>query len=372
MGVNRMHWDEIAGRLLDLADEEVLNIALPDVLQGDAVALHKATMAFLENIKECYAKILQFNELKKAEHNIRQYEKTGGGLSESKAAELRQHVDTYKELKIQEGEFKFFMSQLGKYQQSLNTYLGKEIQTLYLYRGPDGTVTVYNLVGDVSNAVYQDIASRGGGLSARFSTSALGDETVFKKMKTASKDSQNGEGYLTSTYLETMRRGEISREILQKNSMLILWKPAGVWKKMLVAGGAGDLGEAYLSFLMSDERVNLFKGNMEPDIDIFMLQGVALVDNISGVLKGDFSANGIDYAAKAEGASMMGYRQVIKLALEIAASTPEHIVQIMKREYGKILKKEQSGSGRRNKMIESLASAEDDILEEFKKRYSNL
>ena len=31
--------------------------------------------------------------------------------------------------------------------------------------------------------------------------------------------------------------------------------------------------------------------------------------------------------------------EVINLALEIAASTPDHVVQIMKREYGKILNK---------------------------------
>lgn len=367
MATNRMRWDEIAGNLLDLADEEVLQIGLPEVLQGDAVALRSATMSFLANIKECYSKIMRFNELKKAEHNIRKYEKGESKLSASNVQQLREHVATYKELKIQEEEFNFFMSQLGKYQQCLNNYLGKEIQTLYLYKGPNGTMEVYRLVGDVSKAVYQDIASRGAGLAARFSTRAIEDSTVFEKMRTASKDTQNGEGYLTSTYLETLRRGEISREYLKKNGMLILWKPAGVWKKMMVAGGAGDLGESYLSFLMSEERTNLFKGNMEPDIDIFMLQGVALVDNISGVLKGDFSIGDIDYAAKAEGASMMGYRQVINLALEIAASTPDHVVQIMKREYGKILKQEQSGKGRRNKLIDSLDGLEDELLQEIEK-----
>ena len=54
MATNRMRWDEIAGNLLDLADEEVLQIGLPEVLQGDAVALRSATMSFLANIKECY------------------------------------------------------------------------------------------------------------------------------------------------------------------------------------------------------------------------------------------------------------------------------------------------------------------------------
>ena len=188
MATNRMRWDEIAGNLLDLADEEVLQIGLPEVLQGDAVALRSATMSFLANIKECYSKIMRFNELKKAEHNIRKYEKGESKLSASNVQQLREHVATYKELKIQEEEFNFFMSQLGKYQQCLNNYLGKEIQTLYLYKGPNGTMEVYRLVGDVSKAVYQDIASRGAGLAARFSTRAIEDSTVFEKMRTASKD----------------------------------------------------------------------------------------------------------------------------------------------------------------------------------------
>lgn len=372
MAVNRMRWDEIAGNLLDLADDEVLNIGLPEVTKDDAVALHSATMSFLQNIKECYTKILRFNELKKAEHKIRQYENNvDGKISAGAAQELRQHVATYKELKIEEEEFNFFMSQLGKYQQSLNNYLGKNIQTLYLYKGSDGTMEVYRLTGDVSKAVYKDIASRGGGLSARFSTSAIKDKTVFTKVQEASKNDKDNAGFLTSTYLETLERGEISRSYLDKNGMLILWKPAGVWKKMMVAGGAGDLGEAYLYFLMSEERVRLFHGNMEPDIDIFMLQGVSLVDNISGVLKGDFDAEGIEYAAKAEGASMMGYRQVINLALEIAASTPDHVTTIMKREYKKILDKDKAGKGRRNKLIDVLDSTENQLYEAIGKRINS-
>ena len=53
--------------------------------------------------------------------------------------------------------------------------------------------------------------------------------------------------------------------------MLVLWKPAEVWKKMFVAGGAGDLGEAYLYFMMSEDRVKMFNSTLEWNIDIFML-----------------------------------------------------------------------------------------------------
>lgn len=359
--IKRARWEDIADNLLDLADEEVIKTGLPEVTKEDAVQLKIATTAFLGNIKGCYQKILRFNEFKKAEHKIREFEKGKGNLSTSKAMELREYVAKFKELKIQEQEFNFFMSQLEKYQKALNNYLGKEIQTLYLYKNDDGEVAVYQLIGDISKAVYQDIASRGGGMSARFSAKSIHDESVFQKMKQSTAQDNN----LTGTYLETLRRGEKSREIIKSNGMLVLWKPAQVWKKMFVAGGAGDISEAYLSFLMSEERLNLFTGSdMEMNIDIFMLQGVGLVDNISGVLKGDFSANGIDYAAKAEGASVMGYKQIISLALRIELETPEKVAQIMATEYGKILRKEKSGSGRRNKLSEHLSTEEERLLAE--------
>jgi hypothetical protein len=47
------------------------------------------------------------------------------------------------------------------------------------------------------------------------------------------------------------------------------------------------------------------------------------------LLKGDFSANGVEYAAKAAGASVMGYRQVINLALEIELASAQQVGEIM-------------------------------------------
>ena len=370
MKIQRAEWSSIAGELLDLADEEVLEKGLPEVFQEDAQSLKLATSSFLKNIKNTYAKILRFNEMKKTEHKIRELQKNTESFNESKIAELQKYLSDFKNLKIEENEFNFFISQLEKYQKSLNNYLGKKIETLYLYQGPDGTVTVYKLIGDLSKAVYQDIASRGGGMSARFSASAMNDKTVFSEIKSSTAESRkldesNSENKLTEAYLEALRRGEKSREIIKSRGMLVLWKPAEVWKKMFVAGGAGDLGEAYLSFMMSEDRVKMFNSTLEWNIDIFMLQGVALVDNISGMLKGDFSANGIEYAAKAAGASVMGYRQVINLALEIELASVDKVGKIMQREYRKILRKEASGSGRRNKLAEELSNAEEKLLADF-------
>lgn len=352
----------IVDNILDQADKYVIEEFSTNINEGDVNALKQATHIFLSNINDIYKKIQGFNQFKKAEHKLKELEEGKGKSSPSAVEQYRQDIITYKEYRITKEEFNIFMSQLDKFQAVLNSYLGKKIQTIYLYN--DGkSVEIFKLVGDISNAVVQDIASRGAGLSARFNASAINNSSVFEKMNIANKNEN-----VTKTYQEVLERGNESRKWLTKKGMMIFWYPNSVWKKMLVAGGAGDIGEAYLSFMLDNERMNLIQGyDMELDIDVFMLSGVRLVDNISGLLKGDFSVDDIEYAAKSEGASMMGYRQILKLANNIEVSTPDEIIEIINKEYAKILKKERTGSGRRNKMQEVLNDSVDNLLIDFTK-----
>jgi hypothetical protein len=196
--------------------------------------------------------------------------------------------------------------------------------------------------------VYQDIGSRGAGLSFRFvdkleKEQKEGENSVLEKIVNAKKNEAEN---LTKAYIEALERGEYSRTLLKKikkrGTMLILWKKKGKkkdrWKKMFVYGGAGDLAEAYLYFYMDKDRIENFKSeDLETNIDIFMTKGVTLVDNIRGLLKGDFEVDGINYAAKSQKASMMGYRQVIDMALQISKLGEEEIKNLMKKENEKII-----------------------------------
>ena len=340
----------IADQVLNMADKYSLE-EFNEVIKGDVQSLYNATKIFLKNIELIYEKIQGFNLYQNAEHKLRELVEGKKSFSQSKISEFKKNLEIYKGYQIADEEFKIFYSQIEKYQKALNQYLGKNIKTIFLYTDKtSGAVEIYELVGDLSEAITKDIASRGGGLSARYSTAKLKDNSVFQKYQTA-LNSEN----VTKTYSEVLLRGQESRKYLEKRGMLVLWYPSGVWKKMFVAGGAGDIGEAYLSFMFSEERMRMFHGNMEQDIDVFMIDGVALVDNISGLLKGDFSVNDTDYAAKAENASVMGYRQVINLANKIN-NNPEKIVNIMDNEYNKILRKEKSGKGRRNKLVDALSN----------------
>lgn len=350
----QLNLSALADKALEIGDDYVIS-ELPEVFKNDAQSLLNMTAVFLNNIKDLYIKIQLYNLIKKVEHQIR------NGIQNTNVSEYQRWIWFYKKYAITDKEFQLFMSQIFKYQQGLMQYLGKQMKTLYLYQ--DGNnVIIYEAVGDTTSMLKQDIASRGGGLSARYKEPDFSNST-FKQLQmvAANKD------YVTPTYLETLRRGQLSRtEGKVKNGMLILWKPDSVWKKMFVAGGAGDLGEAYLYFMMDEERIKKFHGNMEPDIDTFLLSGVALVDNISGLLKGDFDVGDIEYAAKSAGASAMGYKQVISFANKISKSSVEDIAKYMTNSYKRIQNKAKEKKGTRNKAMEaSMNDTVDKLLSEL-------
>lgn len=339
--------ENIADNILEEADNFILE-QIPEVVKEDTESLYIATKVFLKNIDLIYTKIQNFNIYQKSAHKLRELASGKKKFSQSQISSFKKDLEIYKGYQIADKEFEIFYSQIEQYQKALNQYLGKTIKTIFLYQDKNGAVEIYELVGDLSKAITKDIASRGGGLSARFSASKINDSSVFQKYKTA-LDSEN----VTKTYTEVLLRGQESRKYLKKRGMLVFWQPTGVWKKMYVAGGAGDIGEAYLSFMFSEERMRMFHGSMEQDIDVFMIDGVALVNNISGLLKGDFSVDDTEYAAKAENASVMGYKQIMNIANNINKN-PDKVADIMNKEYNKILRKEKSGKGRRNKLIECL------------------
>lgn len=338
---------------IELFEEE-----MPKVFKDDAQSLINATNVFLSNLNQIYPKIELYNSIQKKIHMLREMAE-----KDPLSSNFQDLIEEYKTYKIKEEEFNFFISQMDKFQASLNQYLGQNIQTVFLYNGPNGEIEIYKLIGDVSQAVKQDIASRGGGLSGRYSTANLEDRTVFEKMKIAQTESI--EDNVTPTYKEVLERGIRSRKITKSNKMLILWKPHGIWRKFSVSGGAGDLGEAYLYFIMSEERMKMFIGDMEnKDITTYLEDGVSLVDNLPGLIKGDFEANGVQIAAKTNNASMMGYKNTISFAKKISTLTPEKVAKLIANKVKELQKKEQQGKGRRNFEI-AFTDTADDLLKDL-------
>lgn len=347
MATNEMQ--PIAQDILKVGDAEASQATAEDLL-FKAEKLRAETKIFLRNIEEVRGKVESFNEQEKKLYKLR---KQAQSANPSAAVSFAQSISEYKASRLKEEEFKTFMQHIHWYQERLNAFFGQEIKTVYLYQGPKGQVEVYEVSGNVSDVLYADIASRGGGLVGRFSNN-IANNSALSKMELGEISN------VTDTYKEVLTRGEATRKELKTNALWIYWEyPSAVWQKMKVSS-AGDIGEAYLYFALDEEKAKMFQGAMEHDIDLFMRYGVASVDNISGLLKGDFEVNGVQYAAKSAGASAMGYRQVLKLADGLEVMSSSEIVKKMQSEWNKLQKKSASGAGRRNV---ALAAAVDDTID---------
>lgn len=122
---------------------------------------------------------------------------------------------------------------------------------------------------------------------------------------------------LQDTYNEVIRRFQLARQV---DSDMVLWNIGNEWYGMRVSGGEGDINEAYVSFAMLNNEIPTFQEGMEENVEDYMTDttsGVGVVDNVSGLLQGDVSVNGIEYAIKSAGASTLGLKQIIELATTI-------------------------------------------------------
>lgn len=232
--------------------------------------------------------------------------------------------------------FREFYVKLLSYQRLLNEAIGQSTKTVYLYRSPNGKTVKILELDDKYIADSLQLGSNSGNLTLKFrnalhSKTGLGllDNNSNKTLYENIKETQD-ETKLMATYNEVYRRGEISREKTFKYSnkriLLILWRPDGYWRKMIVSS-FGDINEALLSFYLQ-KRFEEFNLPIENNVETFLLDkhsGVLQVDNLSGLLQGDITSGNIEYAAKSKGASELGYKQIISMAQALALSSPEKL-----------------------------------------------
>lgn len=137
---------------------------------------------------------------------------------------------------------------------------------------------------------------------------------------------------LQATYAEVMERLSRARE---HKSDMILWLSGGEWYGMRVSGGEGDINEAYVSFAIMEDQDPAFDGDMEENVETYMMDpvhGVGAVDNASGLLQGDVSRDGIEYAVKSAGASALGLLQIETLARKIVSKAGQFTIEELQAE----------------------------------------
>lgn len=356
---------------------------ISEELLKEGKEVKRVTNNFFNTIKTIYPRIERYNELDKSRYNYSQQikkleeKKQQQQITNDEIVELEKARANYEYIKkeinkkeIGKISFRKFINAIEDYQKNINYILNNQILTLYLeVDEKEKNIETYELIGKLGRAVQKDIASRGQGLTGRFSNSAISDKTVFKKMQSTIKnnDEKDFEQRLKDTYFEVLERGQKSKEKIEKGMLIFWWWPEDSQaQKMLVAGEKGDLNEAYLYFFLNEKRTEKFdfNKNIEHNVDIFMKQGVALVDNISGFLKGDLKVGNINYAIKSQNASIMGYRQIIRFAEAIIEMNEEEAAQYLAKEYIKIINQERKKSGQRNYAIEVI---EESILKEGEK-----
>ena len=198
-----------------------------------------------------------------------------------------------------------------KFQNLLNMYLGQKVTMVYVF--DDGTgPELYEI--KTEDILSFDYSSRNK-LVARYNATSKNMQSALTKLQIDEKLNFNMKN-LKDTYKEVIHRYRKSRSV---GSKVVLWQvPQKIWHAMKVSA-EGDINEAYASFVILNQSSPSFNySDIEYNIQDFMVKGVAEVDNMSGLLKGDVTKGNIEYGIKSANASTLSLNQIIKLANEIA------------------------------------------------------
>ena len=213
-------------------------------------------------------------------------------------------------------DFKILMQKVLDFQNIANAFLGQKVQMTFVSITPKtGKVTLYAIENSVED-IKMDRASKshGGNITGRYNNS------MIKKLGREIINSNYDASSLESTFSEVYRRYRISKGILKlRGAAYILWKENdwdGVW-----ISGAGPLGEAYVNFFVNEYK---FSGMMETSVKTYMMDetyGAVLADNASGFLQGDVTKGALEFGVKINGATALGYVDIVNYAKELLEST---------------------------------------------------
>ena len=208
-----------------------------------------------------------------------------------------------------------------EFQNKLNEFLGQQVKMIFVVEGASGPELYEMTSEDILKFEY----SSRNQLIARYRVTSEDLGKSLKKLEITESNLNFSLTGLKSTYTEVLERYRISRS---QNLRLLMWKPGNSWKKMTISA-EGDINEAYAAFVFLNKASPSFKNTMEYNIGDFA-NGIAAVDNMSGLLKGDVSVGNIEYGIKSAGASALGLSQMKILAKQILSEDfgPESLKKI--------------------------------------------
>lgn len=210
-------------------------------------------------------------------------------------------------------QFQEMMTFVFDLQNVINEYLGQTVQMVYTYIDNKGNVEIYKFDNTIDHLKVDTASqSHGGAYSGRIAFTKAQRNGLEKLIK-EDYDSSS----LDATFKEVHERYTISKQrIKMRGAFYIFWNTGGGWQGSRVTG-AGALGESYFQFYINEYTFTSF---VEAAVGDFMTNpnyGVEIGDSTSGFLQGDVTRDNIEYGVKAQGASALGYSDIIKYAQEI-------------------------------------------------------
>lgn len=331
--------------------EEAENMAWNEVEQGlgpeiqqSVQVLHSAAADYMRVVNDLSFQIQVFRDTLKRQKELRKtvkdYESAEEYLQNKEQIAEFLHVSQIPE-KLYSESFKF--------QNILNEVLGQKIVMTFVYAGKNGP-ELYEML---SEKVLKFDYSKNNQLTARYNIAQNQLKDLARNME-LDNDLKFSLPGLKSTYQEVMHRYEIARD---RKTYMVMWDKGDYWEKLKVSS-AGDINEAYAKFILENQADPSFTLGMEENIEDYMLQGVALVDNISGLLQGDVTIGNIEYGVKSAGASVLGLTQITKLAQKILKDATFDVNKL--REEKERLRKR--GKQRNTKATDMVNDAIDEII----------
>lgn len=186
-----------------------------------------------------------------------------------------------------------------KFQNDVNEYFNQLVKIMYVYMSPEtGEVTLYAMDNNVENLElhkkYKD---------PRYILNTMKKEIFVDETYDAT--------LLNNTEQSIYQRWQIAKSKIKKSQYLpILWY-IGEWRGAFLSN-LGTVAEAYVNFYLCKFK---FLGDLEIDVETYILGGCGAVDNASGFLIGDVSSalpNGrsVQWAVKKENAAPMKMKKI--------------------------------------------------------------
>lgn len=327
----------------DEAWESMVKDGIAPEVQGNIQLLRAAAQRYVVIVEDLSYSLQAFTETlkrqKQLRHQVKDYE------SSEEYLKNKEEIATF--LSVSQIPEKLYQESF-RFQNILNEFLGQKIVMTFVYNGKEGP-ELYEMTSD---KVLKFDYSKTNQLVARYRINKEELQSVGRNMEMDNELKFSLPG-LKTTYKEVMRRYDIGRA---RKTNMVMWEVDDYWEKMKVSSG-GDINEAYAKFILENQESPSFTLEMEQNIGDYMLQGVVLVDNVSGLLQGDVTIGNIEYGIKSAGASTLSLKQILKIARQIVSDEgfDENKLRQIKAEF-------QAKGRTRNKLVNVVNDTVDEIV----------